>query len=1096
MKGGVVAKKSVLRRVLLVVVSLVALLSLALGLAGCGEKQVKLVLDVFELTLAEGESTALVPTVENGEAEKIVWNTSDPAVATVSDVGKVTAVKEGTATIKATLGTEEASCVVTVTSNTMPTIVPDREQVELVVGGESITAAADVLYGGETVTAALTWTSQDPEVCTVADGVISPVGVGETTVTIACEYAGKAAQASISVKVNPDLNVSVSASEVTLVTAELSEGDKTKDNITVTVQVNGEAVQNAAVNVSTQGTSASATYEAGVLHVQAVEEGDTQITLTYTQDGVTTKTMITVHVLRPYQQLNKVFTANIKDPAARLDFSEYEWKELVTGVYAGDTLISTQDDVTLLSAEWLANGIVGTQVDIRIQTQEYDLYAKLELKNDLATILYQSAGNASTYEKTSDTVEAFAGVADVYKWTTSRADHWEDRLNIASSVSEYGYWIFDIVLTQPIEETLTFWVANNHVVQLTAGGGTVMLEKGGYAGTPEQHAGESCLRVFDATGRIVIGAMKANERYTIEIDLAHRGDRDIYDMGVAQATTIYIANAFACTKAYYDENIGPYRITEVQSDIELSVEKNIPTTYALDFSSYPWKDTVEGIYADEVKISAEGAPATLDTTWLAAANVGTVEVVIKLTSGESINALLHVKNSVLPVPFASTDTRYSSFAVTEDEVAALSGVSPIYKWNSLQENVWNTRIKSQTNLASYNYWMFDIVLTTALTQDITFWIGTNHAIHIKADGSIVLAEAGSNYGGSADQHATENCVRIFDAEGKIVIGAMKANEKYTIEVDLVHKGNGDAFAAGLGNITNVYVANAIACTKEYYDEHIAPTRDYSTPELTFSVEKYLSDTHTLDFARQEWENSVEGVYYNGQRITDAGSANALSATWMADVVPGLKLITIRLTDEREITAVLNVKAGILPYEFYMPGDSGTHGSSYTAYEGDVTQIGFAAGTQVFEYNSGTQPNNNWGNRISANRGLGDQDWWLFDIVFAEDIFTGDAAQKLFVIWIGSGHVLELYANGAMIIYGESSAHEPNCITIRDASGNAVTGALQANVKYTFEISLAHKGSLPLFEIGAYAVTRYYVANCYSCTDEYYQAHIAAGDAQA
>lgn len=75
-------------------------------------KDVKL--DVAEKELVEGQSFDLTATVDpENTSDMIVWTSSDENVATVKD-GKVTAVGEGTAEIKVTVGSVSATCNVTV----------------------------------------------------------------------------------------------------------------------------------------------------------------------------------------------------------------------------------------------------------------------------------------------------------------------------------------------------------------------------------------------------------------------------------------------------------------------------------------------------------------------------------------------------------------------------------------------------------------------------------------------------------------------------------------------------------------------------------------------------------------------------------------------------------------------------------------------------------------------------------------------------------------------------------------------------------------------------------------------------------------------
>jgi hypothetical protein len=77
-------------------------------------------LDKTTLSLAIGRSDTLTATVAPSTAfnKSVTWNSSNPAIATVNDNGKVTAVSAGTAIITVTTqdGNKTASCTITVTS--------------------------------------------------------------------------------------------------------------------------------------------------------------------------------------------------------------------------------------------------------------------------------------------------------------------------------------------------------------------------------------------------------------------------------------------------------------------------------------------------------------------------------------------------------------------------------------------------------------------------------------------------------------------------------------------------------------------------------------------------------------------------------------------------------------------------------------------------------------------------------------------------------------------------------------------------------------------------------------------------------------------
>jgi uncharacterized protein YjdB len=76
-------------------------------------------LNKASLTLTEGGSETLTATVapENATNQQVNWSSADNQVATVDNAGKVTAVKIGETTVKATTedGGKTAECKVTVT---------------------------------------------------------------------------------------------------------------------------------------------------------------------------------------------------------------------------------------------------------------------------------------------------------------------------------------------------------------------------------------------------------------------------------------------------------------------------------------------------------------------------------------------------------------------------------------------------------------------------------------------------------------------------------------------------------------------------------------------------------------------------------------------------------------------------------------------------------------------------------------------------------------------------------------------------------------------------------------------------------------------
>ncbi|MBQ8353375.1 MAG: Ig-like domain-containing protein [Spirochaetaceae bacterium] len=130
-----------------------------------------------------GSTTQLTATVTpSNSTDNVEWTSSDTSVATVDNTGLVTGVKAGTATITAKAGEKEAKCTVTVTTGAVAAtgITLDKATAS-VTKGETLTLTATVTPSDSTD--AITWTTSDENVATVANGVVTAVGVGEATIT-------------------------------------------------------------------------------------------------------------------------------------------------------------------------------------------------------------------------------------------------------------------------------------------------------------------------------------------------------------------------------------------------------------------------------------------------------------------------------------------------------------------------------------------------------------------------------------------------------------------------------------------------------------------------------------------------------------------------------------------------------------------------------------------------------------------------------------------------------------------------------------------------------------------------------------------------
>ena len=118
--------------------------------------------------------------------KQVVWSSDNPSVATVSEIGLVTAVSEGVAIISATAGGVEGTCRVRVLKEDKPeidvvSVSIDPPSVTLVYG-EGTTLVATVSPENATHPS-VTWSSSDDSVVAVSeDGVLTTVKAGFATV--------------------------------------------------------------------------------------------------------------------------------------------------------------------------------------------------------------------------------------------------------------------------------------------------------------------------------------------------------------------------------------------------------------------------------------------------------------------------------------------------------------------------------------------------------------------------------------------------------------------------------------------------------------------------------------------------------------------------------------------------------------------------------------------------------------------------------------------------------------------------------------------------------------------------------------------------
>ena len=157
-------------------------------------------LDKTELTLSIGEKTSLIATVypEDATDKTVLWSSTDPEVAYSDQSGMITTLKGGSTTIIARSGNCSATCAVTViVPVSIITLNPNYLTLE---EGQTYTLTAWITPKNAT-DQTITWSSQDPSVASVENGVITAIKEGSTSIRA---QAGNAIDhCAVVVKKNP-----------------------------------------------------------------------------------------------------------------------------------------------------------------------------------------------------------------------------------------------------------------------------------------------------------------------------------------------------------------------------------------------------------------------------------------------------------------------------------------------------------------------------------------------------------------------------------------------------------------------------------------------------------------------------------------------------------------------------------------------------------------------------------------------------------------------------------------------------------------------------------------------------------------------------
>jgi uncharacterized protein YjdB len=203
----------------------------------------------------------------------VSWGSSNPAVATVSSSGLVTAVAVGTATITASSEGKSGASAITVQVPVASVTVAPPTATILVTQTKAFTATTKDAQGNTITGRTVTWSSSNPAAATVNanTGVATAVALGTATITATSE--GKSGTATLSVTPVP-----VSSVSITPVSPDTVFFGYTTQLAAVTKDSIGGILTGRVVTWQVTNAGVAAVDPTGL--VSAVASGTTQVTAT------------------------------------------------------------------------------------------------------------------------------------------------------------------------------------------------------------------------------------------------------------------------------------------------------------------------------------------------------------------------------------------------------------------------------------------------------------------------------------------------------------------------------------------------------------------------------------------------------------------------------------------------------------------------------------------------------------------------------------------------------------------------------------------------------------------------------------------------
>ncbi len=180
------------------------------------------------VTLSEGASVALVITARDAEnrplaGRTVAWSSSDPTIASVSNVGLVTALRPGIVQIAASVDGRSATVQLTITTRAVASVQVTPTTPTLLKGGTvQLTATTLDELGNPLTGRTVFWGTSDPLIAVVdVSGLVTGIAPGVATVTATSE--SRTAAVGVTVSPVPVSSVQISPLRDTVVVGQATQ---------------------------------------------------------------------------------------------------------------------------------------------------------------------------------------------------------------------------------------------------------------------------------------------------------------------------------------------------------------------------------------------------------------------------------------------------------------------------------------------------------------------------------------------------------------------------------------------------------------------------------------------------------------------------------------------------------------------------------------------------------------------------------------------------------------------------------------------------------------------------------------------------------